>query len=125
MAYDPHASKTPWSEAKQRRAEYMDNYSEATDSERSELHHAYYLWLAQTLKVSAGLLPSGHTESTDPHFNDVPLHLWDARDGSVRRLVTAYFYSMPESGPIVWSLSDSVCVLKAYAEHLRRQRVQA
>lgn len=122
MAYDPHAGKTPWTEAKRRYREYMDNYSGADKATQSELHHAYFLWLAQTLRIGPRDLPPGHLNSTDEHFNDVPLNLWDRRGSLVRSRLTAYFYTTPESGPIVWSLSESVCTLKAYAKHLRRER---
>jgi hypothetical protein len=47
-------------------------------------------------------------QSTDEHLNDIPLMLWDRRDPIVRLLAV-------QRGMRSWSLSDTVCVLKAFA----------
>lgn len=65
----------------------------------------------------------------DPHFNLIPLALWDRRDAIIRDMAAhagqdallfmwdTYAQPMPPK-TIYWSLSDSVCVLKAAARRL-------
>ncbi len=74
-------------------------------------HEEYYLWLADSLGIGAWALPvSIETlrKSTDPHFNDITLWTWDKQHETVRRAAGA-------GGARSWSLSDTVCVLKAIA----------
>jgi len=88
-------------EAKEQRRRYMGH--EIT-------HHEYYIWLAEFIGATKAQLPVSQEridESTDPHLNDIPLHLWDYRDYIIRPM--AY-----QKG-LSWSLSDTVCVLKALA----------
>ena len=73
-------------------------------------HKEYYTWLAGFIGASQNLVPftaKAIAESTDDHLNDLPLHIWDAVDGRVRPL--AY------NKGLIWSLSDTVCVLKTLA----------
>ena len=70
----------------------------------------YYTWLADFIGANERMLPVDKeriSKSTDPHLNDIPLILWDNQDYVIRRL--AY------SKGLVWSLSDTVCVLKTIA----------
>jgi len=78
-------------------------------------HDEYYLWLSDWIGLPDSLIPATIDEiraSNDEHFNDIRLQRWDAMDKSVR----AY------AGGLYWSLSDTVCCLKAMARR-RRDRV--
>lgn len=73
-------------------------------------HDDYYLWLADTIRADYSMIPvsdSALLDSTDEYMNDIELHIWDSHDPLVRSL--AYSRKLP------WSLSDTVCVLKALA----------
>ena len=73
-------------------------------------HEEYYLWLAGFIGATRKDLPVSDEillKSHDPHFNDIPLRRWDAMDCCIRKL--AYVKGLP------WSLSDTVCTLKAIA----------
>ena len=73
-------------------------------------HQQFYLWLASFIGVTDAMLPVSKeriARSQDPHFNDIPLRLWDYKDYDVRQL--AY------NKGLAWSLSDTVCTLKAIA----------
>ena len=77
-------------------------------------HQEYYLWLADFVGATPTMLPvSTDTirQSVDPHFNDIALSRWDRCDRAIRCL--AYAQGLP------WSLSDTVCVLKALAWVIR------
>lgn len=70
----------------------------------------YYLWLAEFIGVTALMVPVSIErirESTDPHLNDITLATWDRQDYVVRGLAGRR--------GLAWSLSDTVCVLKAVA----------
>ena len=91
-----------------RRAEYKS--FKGTREEVSAAHQSYYLWLAQALGVNDSFLPvplARLRQSNDPHFNDIPLQRWDARH--------------PVSRRVPLTLSESVCILKAYARHRASQ----
>lgn len=73
-------------------------------------HSEYYLWLAGFIGANKTHLPVSLDrirQSRDEHLNDILLPLWDRRDPMIRQL--AYAKRLP------WSLSDTVCVLKAIA----------
>ncbi len=79
-------------------------------------HQTYYLWLADWIGVALHHLPvpiETIKRSKDPHLNDIRLGKWDARDVYVRPL--AYAKGLP------WSLSDTVCCLKAVARRAAQQ----
>jgi hypothetical protein len=74
-------------------------------------HTEFYLWLASFIGVTKAHLPVSQetiNKSTDVHLNDIPLKLWDNQDYIVRRLAYAK--------GLAWSLSDTVCTLKAIAK---------
>lgn len=75
----------------------------------------YYLWLAREIHITAKSCPVTLEEikkSKDPHLNDIPLGLWDKQDSLVRA-------AAGRAGLKVWSLSDTVCLLKALAHEVR------
>ncbi len=71
-------------------------------------HHEYYSWLAYEVGFTQSRLAymaARIKQSTDEHFNDIPLRQWDA----------LHFH--PPG--LAWSLSDSVCVAKSVARDIR------
>ena len=64
--------------------------------------------------------------AADPHLNNIPLGGWDRRDAEVRHLVSRNGLAVMAvswnghltPNTICWSVSDSVCVLKAAARAL-------
>ena len=82
---------------------------------RGELTHKnYYLWLSEFLEIPGSMIPFRRDEllaSSDPlNMNDLSLSKWDAQHIFVSRIA----YSKIR----VWSLSETVCCLKAMARHL-------
>ena len=81
---------------------------------RGEITHKnYYLWLSEFLEIPGSMIPFRRDElllSTDPHMNDLSLSKWDAQHNGISRIA----YSKIR----VWSLSETVCCLKAMAQHL-------
>ena len=88
-------------EMQAQRQRYMNN----------EISHAdYYLWLADGIGITKADLPVSIDrirQSQDEHLNDISLVMWDRRDPIIR--AKAYHHKLP------WSLSDTVCCLKAVA----------
>jgi hypothetical protein len=77
-------------------------------------HQEFYLDLAKSIGITIRDMPVNIDilkQSTDKYFNNIPLILWDRQDYIVRS--KAY-----TTGIKSWSLSDSVCCLKAYARFL-------
>ena len=78
-------------------------------------HADYYVWLAEFIGVTTADVPANTRElqnSKDEHFNDIPLTRWDKQDINVRPKAFAK--------GLAWSLSDTVCVLKALATQLKQ-----
>jgi hypothetical protein len=98
----------------ERRREYMA----APPDRQAQAHQGYYLWLAEAIGLNAAMLPPGHESSTNEHFNDVPLASWDHRHEWVLEYARNSF-SGSINGRFAWSLSDSVCCLKAIAARER------
>lgn len=74
-------------------------------------HQEYYLTLARAIGLTANVIPPQCTKAhveTSPNLNNVPLNHWDARHQAVRAFAA-------RAGIKSWSLSDSVCTLKAFA----------
>lgn len=88
-----------------------------------ELHHSYYLQFAtsKTYKVVKSYIGEKDIKlSTDPHFNDIPLHRWDRLHELM--IETSNRKAKKESDgtdKFCWSLSDSVCVAKTIAREIR------
>lgn len=69
----------------------------------------------------------------DKHLNNIPLRRWDARDQQVRDLVSLNAKAVMDvswNGPIkpgtfCWSLSDTVCTLKAVARRMAEESIEA
>jgi hypothetical protein len=78
--------------------------------EKEISHDEYYLWLADQIGVTFALVPFPKETikaelKKDRCLNGTPLRAWDAKHP-----VVAYY-----AAGLVWSLSDTVCVLKAVA----------
>lgn len=103
-----------------RREAYMntgDGIEDRSTRDRimSHAHDAYYCWLADTIGVTVSRLPFELSEvrdalKTDRHLNNLRLQQWDNQDFVVRSMARSSV-----SGVFSWSLSDTVCVLKAFA----------
>ena len=97
-------------------------FKHMADSEN--LHHAYYLEMAQHAGFTKNNLPVSVDKirkalETDEHLNNIPLHLWDSRvTPSVRQAIGRV--NIAKEGRCVSSLSDGVCALKALAKHLAK-----
>lgn len=77
-------------------------------------HQEFYLWLADGIGVTAADLPVSEEMlrgSTDEHFNDIPLAKWDNRHPTISQ----------KAAGLSWSMSDTVCVLKAVARRLLQE----
>lgn len=101
-------------------------------------HHTYYCALADAIGRTAierlvlAIAPLRElTEclATDEHLNNIRLAKWDGMDPAVRRLVRHEHMAISWSdaaqpiapGRICWSLSESVCVLKAAARRMVKE----
>lgn len=79
-------------------------------------HDDYYLWLADWVGLGNSLIPFPADKIAlalakgDKHLNTLPLMGWDRMDGTVRVYV--------RRKGLAWSLSDTVCCLKAMARRL-------
>ena len=88
-----------------RRYNYIHSQCSSLE-ERQKVHQEYYLWLALKLGINDSFLPvplDRIRQSKDFHLNDIPLKLWDNKH--------------PVSRRIPLTMSDSVCILKAYARY--------
>lgn len=94
------------------RKQYMDR----------EVSHADYYDQFVTPGVTALLNKDRVQQSTDPHFNDIPLTYWDRLaammpSDSIKLVCDANMST--HGGKRSYSLSDCVCTLKAAARRLR------
>ena len=86
-------------------------------------HQEYY---SQFVTPGVLRLVEGHIgrkrilESSDPHFNDIPLREWDDLQGQIIYMVGRLIQAA--NGTNCISLSDTVCVAKAAAEKLRNEK---
>lgn len=74
-------------------------------------HQEYYLWLADLIGATVRDIPVSLNRlaaSTDTYFNDIPLSTWDRQHYHMKAKAM-------RAGLLVWSLSDTTCVLKALA----------
>lgn len=116
------------------RQELMREIEGKSRKEQSRLHREYYgqfvtsavIGLVQR-RFGARLL-----ESTDPHFNDIPLSQWDALEPSIKYLclshmgdVNGYLWKDPYGRrSILWSRSDAVCIAKEAARQIVERTTQ-
>ena len=81
-------------------------------------HRQYYAWLAKFIGATKKMVPADPKlilRSTDPYFNDIPMHLWDSVHPRVQRMA----WNMG----LAWSNSDSVCVLKELANQIKDEAI--
>ena len=87
-------------------------------------HQQYYMGLASIIGIDTlrSILPStiearrAAFESGDYHLNKIPLQSWDNRHESVMSLLHGRGGQLKQiNGTGGWSLSDTVCTLKAVA----------
>ena len=100
------------------REDYMNN--------SKELHHAYYSQFVNDSIISLVKNRIGVSrikESQNEWFNDIPLREWDCLDGICRQTMNrkTALIAVPLSNGMgfLWSLSDSVCTLKAAARIIK------
>ena len=55
--------------------------------------------------------------STDPHFNDIPLHEWDSLESYIRSMCGKAISEANSGGGV--SLSDCVCIAKQAARMIK------
>ncbi len=104
-------------------------------------HQDYYMAIARAIDLPTLQACVRHIASvdqlrealaTDPHLNNIPLVQWDRQDPAVQALVArdatpvmAVSWSRRSTlapGTFCWSLSDTVCTLKAVARDLVESR---
>jgi len=89
------------------------------------LHHEYYIQFAtdRTRRLVAQSIGRDRIlASQDPHFNDIPLNLWDGLEARVKDTIDRKLLGEAEAcapGSFVWSLSTAVCIAKAVAREMR------
>lgn len=95
-----------------------DNKLNGTENLRKEYmdgkitHQDYYMKIAEMIGVSKRHLPVSEErikKSTDEHLNDIPLIEWDNMHPIIHSRAN-------RAGLKCWSLSETVCVLKAVAK---------
>ncbi len=75
--------------------------------------------------VEASIGRKNILNSTDPHFNDIPLQKWDRLNEMIRHMVDKKLLSQTQDnyqlkpGQYVWSLSDVVCIAKTAAKIIK------
>ena len=84
-------------------------------------HHAYYSQFDRPLVDLVGRVIGVDRikASVDPHFNDIPLHRWDALHGLILQAQGARIGQANGTGGV--SLSDTVCTAKAAARIIREE----
>jgi hypothetical protein len=79
-------------------------------------HFEFYVWLAKAIGVTENDLPFSLSEiasalPSDKSLNNLPLAMWDKQNCLIQRKAFS-------KGLKVWSLCDTVCTLKNYAQFL-------
>jgi hypothetical protein len=108
----PYTVRRPWAVQWPDRADYLGKRLD---------HQTFYYRMAECLGVRQlealviqSVAPLDRLlQSTDPHLNDIPLRRWD--HCHVRVGILVGIYRRTHTQPSSWSLSDTVCVLKAVA----------
>jgi hypothetical protein len=102
---------------------HMAMYSDLTDAQLDKLHREYY---AQFVTPSTIAFVENYIgvpqikASTDLHFNDIPLRMWDALDGLIRPMGARINKTI--NGESVWSLADTVRVAKEAAMQIKERQ---
>lgn len=108
---------TTATEAAEKRAEYMKAHHDefVTVGHGRKAHAAYYGWIADEIGRAAVVraIPFTAEEvranyTIDHNLNGLAIHRWDVMDPTIRHLAA-------QAGFRWWSLSDTVCTLKAAA----------
>lgn len=97
------------------RAQYM--------ADSAALHHAYWLQFAtpRTFALVENVIGKERIKaSTDPHFNDIPLAIWDRCD-IISTANKAALVAADGCGgkKFRWSMSSNVCIAKACAKEIK------
>ena len=89
-------------------------------------HHAYYSQFVTprvVALVERNIGTDAIVASTDPHFNDIPLHKWDALESqlpSKRSIALAGMFTQNHATAVPWCTpSDCLCTLKAAAKIIK------
>jgi len=95
------------------------SYSRKDYMDRKVTHQEYYFQFGKHLidYVQSIIGKDRIINSTDPHFNDIPLKLWDDMEDSIRMMVGRKIGEANGTGGL--SLSDTVCAAKSAAKHIR------
>ena len=61
--------------------------------------------------------------STDEHFNDIPMKMWDNLHDYMGRLVKPLWIKIvyPDAKAMSWSQSDNVCIAKEAARQIKER----
>lgn len=82
-------------------------------------HHTYYLHLAHRSGNNHTMFTNDFKQrilkSTDPHFNDISLKIWDKLS-----IFMCDVYNINDNGTKTVSLSDRICALKALARDYKQ-----
>jgi hypothetical protein len=102
------------------REAFMREYSALSEVERKALHRRYWAQFVTPYiirEVESWIGVKWIMDSTDEHFNDIPLRRWDALDGFIRPIGARINKQI--NGQSVWSLSDTGCVAKEAARQIK------
>ena len=108
----------------------------ANKDERPNIHEEYYGQFvnAAALSIVARFIGTDRIKnSTDPHFNDIPLKEWDNIDCSIRTSIdTKLFkacnnttYAEKDRHLILWCNSDAISIAKAAARIIKAETATA
>lgn len=98
------------------RKEYMAPF--ISDEESTERHQKYYGQFVDDhvlLLLKRNITSSRIVNSTDPHFNDIPLKQWDALVPLLPRFVCD---KLKEQGDYL-TLATGICILKQAARQIK------
>ena len=96
--------------------DYMKGYSAAQD--QSKWHNDFYDQLVNDMNKSLVKMVIGEdriVKSKDPHFNDIPLKLWDIISFNALKASKFREFGLP------YSLSTGVCLAKACARQIKEE----
>lgn len=106
-----------------------NEYMQSKGDEQRAAHRKYYAQFvtpAVLFHVASFIGKDRIFNSTDEHFNDIPLHEWDRLEPFVkqacntRKIQEANNYP---KGKFPWSLSDAVCIAKQAARMIKETKI--